>query len=184
MNIKSLKLNNAFIVEPEIHSDNRGYFCESYNKKKLSNTLKKEITFVQDNYSLSNKNVLRGLHFQKKPKAQGKLIKVTNGKIYDVIVDIRKSSSTFMQWEGIELSSENNCQIWIPEGFAHGFLALTDKTEVIYKVTEYYDPNFECTIRYNDPKLNVVWPEIKDAEYVISENDRKANFLSEKILFE
>ena len=182
MKIKSLKLLDAFLSEPEKYSDNRGIFSETYNKKKLSNILKKEINFVQDNHSSSCKNVLRGLHFQKKPKSQGKLIKVIRGKIYDVIVDIRKSSGTFMQWEGIELSSENNTQIWIPEGFAHGFLALCDNTEVVYKVTQYYDPKFEYSIRYNDPKLHISWP--KTSEYIISEKDKNADFLSEKILFE
>ena len=182
MKITNLKLCDAFMLEPEKFSDDRGFFSEIYNKKKLSKVLNKDINFVQDNYSFSRKNVLRGLHFQKNPKSQGKLIRVIKGKIFDVIVDIRKSSETFMQWEGIELSSEIKNQIWIPEGFAHGFLALSDKTEVVYKVTEYYDPNFECTIRYNDPKLNIIWPKV--AEYVISEKDRSADYLSEKILFE
>ena len=122
------------------------------------------------------------MHFQQKPKSQGKLIKVIHGKIYDVIVDIRKSSKTFMQWEGIELSSEKNIQIWIPEGFAHGFLVLSDIAEVVYKVTDYYDPMYEYSIRHNDPKLNISWP--KTSEYIVSKKDSCADFLSEKILFE
>lgn len=182
MNIINLKLKDAFLIEPNFYSDIRGSFCEDYNKKEFSKIIGKEINFVQDNYSVSNKNVLRGLHFQKNPKPQGKLIKILQGEIFDVIVDIRKSSETFMQWEGIHLSSKEKKQIWIPEGFAHGFLALTDLSEVTYKVTNYYDPKFECTIRYDDPDLCINWP-IK-SKYIVSEKDINGILSSEIILFE
>jgi len=182
MNITNLKLKDALLIEQNFYPDMRGCFSEDYNKKKFSKIIGKEVNFVQDNYSLSNKNVLRGLHFQKNPKAQAKLIKVLQGEIFDVIVDIRKSSKTFMQWEGIYLSSKDRKQIWIPEGFAHGFLALTDSTEVAYKVTNYYDPKFECIIRYDDPELDIKWP--VRSKYNVSEKDTNGIFSSEIISFE
>lgn len=182
MNIKNLKLKGAVLIEPEIFLDERGCFIETYNKKEFSKIVGKEISFVQDNYSESKKNVLRGMHFQTNAKAQGKLIKVVSGEIYDVIIDIRRSSSTFMQWEGIKLSSNSKKQIWVPEGFAHGFLTLSDVAGVSYKVTEYYNPLFESTIRYDDPDLNIDWP--KTSEYILSEKDKQAKFLQENTLFE
>ena len=182
MNIQNLQLKDALLIEPKIYSDERGCFLESYNKKEFSKIVGKEITFVQDNYSESQKNVLRGMHFQVNPEAQGKLIKVISGEIYDVLVDIRRSSSTFMQWEGVNLSSNCKKQIWVPEGFAHGFLTLSDVAEVSYKVTEYYNPEFESTIRYDDPDLKIDWP--KTPEYILSEKDKQAKFLQENTLFE
>ena len=182
MNIINCKLNDVLLIESEIYSDTRGCFFESYNKNKFSKMVGKDITFVQDNFSKSKKNVLRGLHFQVNPMAQGKLIKVISGEIFDVIVDIRRSSSTFMQWEGIKLSSAQKKQIWIPVGFAHGFLTLSDFAEVAYKVTEYYDPKFEVIIRYDDPKLNINWP--KTSEYILSDKDREGKLLKENIFFE
>jgi dTDP-4-dehydrorhamnose 3,5-epimerase len=182
MNIKNFRLKGAILIEPKTYKDDRGFFSEVYNQDDFSKIIGKKVNFVQDNYSKSKKNVLRGLHYQKNPKAQGKLIKVVSGEIFDVIVDIRKSSKTFKCWEGIELSSESNKQIWIPEGFAHGFLALTDLAEVVYKVTEYYSPEYECSIRYDDPKLNIDWP--KKSNYFLSEKDKDAGFLEENTLFE
>jgi len=182
MNIQNLKLKDALLIEPEIYSDERGFFLESYNKKEFSKIVGKEITFVQDNYSKSQKNVLRGMHFQINPEAQGKLIKVISGEIYDVIVDIRRSSSTFMEWEGINLSSSCKKQIWIPRGFAHGFLTLSDVAEVSYKVTEYYNPDLESTIRYDDSDLRIDWPKV--SKYILSEKDSTAKFLKENTLFE
>ena len=182
MNIKNFKLKDALLIEPEIYSDERGCFFESYNKKKFSNFIGEEINFVQDNYSESSKNVLRGIHYQLSPKAQGKLIKVISGEIYDVIVDIRRLSSTFMQWEGIRLSSRHKKQIWIPKGFAHGFLTLSDYAEVSYKVTEYYDPKLERTIRFDDPELNIGWP--KTSKLILSEKDKNGNFLRDISSFE
>ena len=177
-----LKLQDALLIQPEIFSDNRGCFSESYNKKNFSEIFGKDINFVQDNYSKSKKNVLRGMHFQVNPKSQGKLIEVISGEIFDVILDIRKSSKTFMQWEGIKLSSNTKKQIWIPSGFAHGFLTLSDSAELHYKVTDYYDSNLENTIRYDDPKLSIDWP--KTSEYILSKKDKEAKSLQENTLFE
>ena len=182
MNIQNLKLKDALLIEPEIYSDERGCFLESYNKKEFSKIVGKEITFVQDNYSESQKNVLRGMHFQINPEAQGKLIKVISGEIYDVLVDIRRSSSTFMQWEGVNLSSNCKKQIWVPEGFAHGFLTLSDVAKVSYKVTAYYNPKYESAIRYDDPDLAIDWP--KTSEYILSEKDKQAKSVKENTLFE
>ena len=182
MKSENLQLNGAFLIKSEIYSDNRGYFYESYNKNKFSKIIGRDVNFVQDNYSKSKINVLRGLHYQKSPKAQGKLIKVLSGEIFDVIVDIRKSSKTFKKWQGISLSSESMDQIWIPEGFAHGFLTLSNCAEVIYKVTEFYDPNLESSIRYDDPDLMIDWP--KTSNYILSKKDKEANFLMENTLFD
>ena len=182
MKSENLQLNGAFLIKPEIYSDNRGCFYESYNKNKFSKIIGRDVNFVQDNYSKSKKNVLRGLHFQKSPKSQGKLIKVLSGEIFDVIVDIRKSSKTFKKWQGISLSSESMDQIWIPEGFAHGFLTLSNFAEVIYKVTEFYDPNLESFVRYDDPDLMIDWP--KTSNYILSKKDKEANFLMENTLFD
>jgi dTDP-4-dehydrorhamnose 3,5-epimerase len=182
MSIKNFKLNDALLIESEVYADERGYFFESYNTNKFSKIVGKEITFVQENNSKSKKNVLRGLHYQLNPKAQGKLIKVISGDIYDVIVDIRRSSSTFLQWEGIKLSSIEKKQIWIPSGFAHGFLTLSDFAEVSYKVTEYYDPRSEAIIRYDDPKISIDWP--KSSEYILSDKDKEGKLIEDNVLFE
>ena len=169
MNIQNLKLKDALLIEPKIYSDERGCFLESYNKKEFSKIVGKEITFVQDNYSESQKNVLRGMHFQVNPEAQGKLIKVISGEIYDVLVDIRRSSSTFMQWEGVNLSS--NCK-----------KQISDVAKVSYKVTAYYNPKYENAIRYDDPDLAIDWP--KTSEYILSEKDKQAKSVKENTLFE
>lgn len=182
MSIKNFKLNDALLIESELYADKRGYFFESYNANKFSKIIGKDITFVQENNSKSKKNVLRGLHYQLNPKAQGKLIKVISGDIYDVIVDIRRSSSTFLQWEGIKLSSIEKKQIWIPSGFAHGFLTLSDFAEVSYKVTEYYDPRSEAIIRYDDPKIGIDWP--KSSEYILSDKDKEGKLIEDNVLFE
>jgi dTDP-4-dehydrorhamnose 3,5-epimerase len=182
MSIKNFKLNDALLIESELYEDKRGYFFESYNANKFSKIVGKDITFVQENNSKSKKNVLRGLHYQLNPKAQGKLIKVISGDIYDVIVDIRRSSSTFLQWEGIKLSSIEKKQIWIPSGFAHGFLTLSDFAEVSYKVTEYYDPRSEAIIRYDDPKISIDWP--KSSEYILSDKDKEGKLIEDNVLFE
>ena len=146
------------LCKPEIHKDIRGYFFESWNSENFQQATKKEHTFAQDNESLSFQGVLRGLHYQLNPKPQGKLIKVTYGKIFDVLVDIRKSSNTFMKYYGIELSDENKFQLWIPKGFAHGFLTLSEYAVVNYKVTNPWAKNLERTILWNDGEININWP--------------------------
>ena len=146
------------VIEPTVYGDNRGYFMETYNKKEMENN-GLNMVFVQDNQSLSVKGVLRGLHFQKN-YPQGKLIRVIKGKIYDVAVDLRKESKTFLKYYGIELNEENKKQFYIPEGFAHGFIVLSNEAELFYKVTDFYHPGDEMGIAWNDPKIGIDWASI------------------------
>jgi len=170
-------LKEVKIITPKIFEDARGIFYESFNQTVFNNLIGREITFVQDNHSISKIGVLRGLHFQKPPSAQGKLIRVTKGKIFDVAVDIRKNSPSFGSWVGVLLSSKNKKMLWIPKGFAHGFVALSKVAEVNYKTTDYYDPCSEETIRWDDPFLNIDWPlKIKP---ILSEKDANAASLPE-----
>lgn len=158
MKVTSLKLEGAKLIEPIVHGDYRGFFMESYNEKLMH---EHGITqkFIQDNHSLSiEPDVLRGMHYQLNPKAQTKLIRVISGSIYDVILDIRKDSPTFGQWQGFILSDANKRQLLVPQGFAHGFCTLAANTQVIYKVDEYYSPEHDRGIAWNDPSLNIDWP--------------------------
>lgn len=157
MKITKTDLDRCLVIEPEIFNDERGFFYESYNLKKYEELIEIDYRFVQDNFSRSYKNVLRGLHFQIK-NPQGKLIRVVNGSIFDVAVDIRKGSDTFGKWTRQILSAENKKQFWIPPGFAHGFLVLSDIADFEYKCTDYYDPLDEGSILWNDPDLNISWP--------------------------
>jgi dTDP-4-dehydrorhamnose 3,5-epimerase len=157
MKITLTKIKDLFIIEPILFGDNRGWFFESYSKLKLSEH-GIECDFVQDNHSFSAlKGTLRGLHFQLNPKAQAKLVRCTRGSILDVAVDLRKGSPTYKQWVAIELSADNKKQLFIPKGFAHGFVTLTDNVEVQYKTDEYYAPEYDRSIAYNDEELNVQW---------------------------
>jgi dTDP-4-dehydrorhamnose 3,5-epimerase len=151
------KIRDLFIFEPKVFDDDRGYFFESYNKKTLDSLLEKEYTFVQDNESKSSYGVIRGLHYQLAPFSQAKLIRVVQGKVYDVAVDIRKNSPTFLDWVGVELSAENKRQFLIPKGFAHGFSVLSETAIFQYKCDEYYHPEAEAGIIYNDSSLNIDW---------------------------
>lgn len=158
MNVTPLKLTDAFVLEPVVHCDHRGFFMESYNDS-LFKQHGIAYNFIQDNHSLSAEaGVLRGLHYQLNPKAQTKLIRVLTGAIYDVIVDIRKSSPTFGQWVGVILSEHNHRQLLVPKGFAHGFCTLVPNTQVLYKVDEYYSPENDRGILWNDPALGIDWP--------------------------
>lgn len=169
-------IEGLYILEPVVHGDERGWFVESYNKSNFSN-IGIDTVFVQDNHSMSStKNVLRGLHFQTQPKAQTKLIRCTKGRILDVAVDLRKDSKTYLKWFSIELSYENKLQLYIPQGFAHGFKTLTDDVEVQYKVDEFYSKENDRSIRYDDPDINVYWGE---GEPILSEKDRLAPFLKD-----
>ena len=161
------------ILQPEIHKDKRGYFFESWNMKKFNQVLQRQIKFVQDNQSISNKGVLRGMHYQTSPLAQGKLVSCSNGSVFDVIIDLRKSSKTLSFWAGIELKACNFKQLWIPPGFAHGFLSLEMNTVFNYKVTNYYSKNNERSLIWNDSIIGVNWPEI-NTEFLISEKDKEA----------
>ncbi len=180
MQVTNTKIPDVKIIEPGVLHDERGFFFESYNQQQFENLLGKSIQFVQDNHSFSKKNVLRGLHYQLQPKAQSKLVRVVQGEIFDVVVDIRKKSPTFGHWFGCILSSSNHKQIWIPEGFAHGFLVLSKTAECVYKTTEYYAPEQERTIHWNDPKLAIDWC-IKNP--ILSNKDQNAPNLNDAQVF-
>ncbi len=177
---KGLIFKNIKIIEPDIHRDNRGFFYESWNKKEFDNNIFK-IDFIQENHSFSIKNVLRGLHFQKKPFSQGKLVECITGEIYDVIVDIRKGSETYLQWGFVILSENNNKQLWIDSGFAHGFYTLSESAHLIYKVDNFYNKKSEQTIIWNDTQLSIKWPLI-NKEPIISQKDLEGKSIKELIL--
>ena len=158
MKVTDTKIPDVKIIEPTVFEDERGFFFESFNQKKFEEAIGRSVTFVQDNHSKSSKGVLRGLHYQLPPHAQGKLVRVVQGEVFDVAVDIRKSSPTFGQWVAETLSADNKKQLWIPEGFAHGFLTLSETAEFLYKTTSYYAASHEKSIQWNDQTLNVAWP--------------------------
>jgi len=175
MEVIKTDIKGLYIIETKVFEDNRGWFTESYSAKKFKNK-GLDIEFIQDNHSLSKeKGVLRGLHFQLTPKAQTKLVRCTTGSIYDVAVDLREGSPTYKKWIGVELSAENKKQFLIPKGFAHGFLTLSDNAEVQYKVDEYYAPEYDRSIRFDDPEINVDWG-IESP--ILSEKDKDAPLLS------
>ena len=171
MEITKTKIAGLLIIQPRVFGDARGYFFESYHQGRLNEFAGEEVKFVQDNESFSGSNVLRGLHFQKEPFAQGKLVRVVKGRVLDVAVDIRKSSPTYGQHFSIELSEENKTQLYIPVGFAHGFVSLTEETIFQYKCTNYYSPENEGSILWNDQELGIDW---KTNNPLISEKDKKA----------
>ena len=148
---------DVLIIEPKVFGDDRGFFFESFNQNEFNQAIGSEIKFVQDNHSKSKKGVLRGLHYQIQ-QTQGKLVRVTVGAVYDVAVDMRQSSATFGKWVGLELSAENKKQLWVPPGFAHGFLVVSDEAEFLYKTTDYYHPQSEFCLAWNDPTLSIEWP--------------------------
>lgn len=169
-------LSEVLLIKPRVFGDTRGFFFESFNKRDWLEATGVDCDFVQDNHSQSTKGVLRGLHYQLPPAAQGKLVRVLAGEIFDVAVDIRRNSSTFGHWVGQHLSSENKMQMWLPEGFAHGFLVLSDVAEVHYKATDYYAPKQERSIIWNDDTLAIEWP--VSADLSLSEKDLRAPLLS------
>jgi dTDP-4-dehydrorhamnose 3,5-epimerase len=158
MNATPLALPDVILLEPRVFGDDRGWFYESFNARSFAAATGLEVTFVQDNHSRSSKGVLRGLHFQLPLAAQGKLVRAVAGSIFDVAVDIRRSSPTFGRWVGELLSAENKRQMWVPAGFAHGFLALEDGTEVLYKTTDFYNKAAEGAVRWDDPDIGIAWP--------------------------
>ena len=175
------KLNGVKLISPRVFGDERGFFMESWNQNDFDRLVSK-VNFVQDNHSRSKKGVIRGLHFQLPPHAQAKLVRCVFGAIFDVAVDIRKSSPTFGQWVGHELSAENKLQLWIPEGFAHGFVALTDYAEVCYKTNEFWHKECESSIRWDDPCIDINWP--LETAPCLSEKDVLAPNLKEAKLFQ
>ena len=169
MKISNTSLSGVLIIEPRVFHDERGYFFENFNEKNFKENIDPNVTFKQDNQSRSSKGVLRGLHYQEAPFAQGKLVRCVTGQVFDVAVDIRKESPTYGQWVGVILSEENKKQLWIPAGFAHGFLTLSEHAEFLYKTTDYYSPAHERCIKWDDKDLNIEWPKM---EYIISEKDQ------------
>jgi dTDP-4-dehydrorhamnose 3,5-epimerase len=157
MNVIKTKLKDCVIIEPTVFGDERGFFLETFQSERYSKLANINLPFVQDNYSRSSKGVLRGLHFQK-TKPQGKLVRVVRGEVFDVAVDMRQESSTFGKWEAVVLSGENKTQFWVPPGFAHGFVVMSDVADFEYKCTEYYDSSDEGSILWNDPDLKIPWP--------------------------
>lgn len=156
MQATRLAIPDVILIEPQVFGDQRGFFFESFNLAKFQHIIGRQVNFVQDNHSKSAKNVLRGLHYQL-PHPQGKLVRVAVGEIFDVAVDLRRSSATFGHWVGEVLSAENKKQLWVPEGFAHGFVTLSDSAELLYKTTDYYYPEYEACIKWDDAQLNIAW---------------------------
>ncbi|WJV54589.1 dTDP-4-dehydrorhamnose 3,5-epimerase [Prodigiosinella aquatilis] len=176
MNVIDTEIPDVKIIEPVVFGDERGFFMETWQQKKFEDmVVKRPCNFVQDNHSKSRQGILRGLHYQTE-NAQGKLVRVISGEVYDVAVDIRKSSSTFGQWTGVYLSAENKRQLWIPEGFAHGFYVTSHEAEFVYKCTDYYNPNAEQSILWNDPDLGIEWP--LTGIPVLSEKDKKGIYFN------
>jgi len=161
-------IQDVFKIKPDFFVDNRGFLFEAFNQSRFEDAIKQKVNFVQDNHSRSFKNVLRGIHYQIN-QVQAKLIRVVQGEIFDVIVDLRKYSDTFGQWEGCILSADNKEQLWVPEGCAHGFLVLSDVAEILYKTTNYYEPQFERCLLWNDKTINIKWP--IQSEPILSKKD-------------
>ena len=182
MNVTPTAIADVLILEPRVFEDARGFFFESFNRAAFAGATGMDVDFVQDNHSRSGKGVLRGLHYQIR-QPQGKLVRVVSGAIFDVAVDLRRNSSTFGRWTCAELSSDNRRQMWVPTGFAHGFLVLGESADVIYKTTDYYAPDHERCLRWDDPQLGIAWP-VLDTVPVLSSKDRDGVPLSEAELFQ
>ncbi len=179
MKIISTNIQDVLVIEPKIHGDARGFFFESYNERQFAETTGVAVSFVQDNHSKSRKGVLRGLHYQIR-QPQGKLVRVISGEVFDVAVDLRRSSPTFGKWVSTHLSAENKRQLWVPGEFAHGFLVLSDFAEFLYKTTDYYTPEYERCIHWNDPDLNIQWP-TKGNPLVSEKDERGASFQNAEV---
>ena len=170
MDVIETTIPDVKLLKPKVFGDDRGFFLESYNKHTLKELFGLDVEFVQDNHSRSSKNVLRGLHYQIL-NPQGKLVRVVSGEVFDVAVDLRKSSATFGQWAGVRLSAENHHQLWVPAGFAHGFVVLSKTADFLYKTTDYYAAEYERCIQWNDPDLDIAWPHI--GEPILSDKDKQ-----------
>ncbi|GAX44189.1 dTDP-4-dehydrorhamnose 3,5-epimerase [Tolypothrix sp. NIES-4075] len=180
MKIIETEIPDVVVIEPRVFEDERGFFCESYNERVLQEKANIVERFVQDNHSRSAKNVLRGLHYQIK-QSQGKLVRVVAGEIFDVAVDLRASSKYFGQWIGVNLNAKNKQQLWIPAGFAHGFVVVSEYAEVLYKTTDYYAPQYERSLLWSDPDLAIAWP--LEVEPTVSAKDRAGKLLKEAEVF-
>jgi len=181
MKVINSTLDEVKIFEPMVFNDERGFFFESFNKKFFQESINSKIEFVQDNHSRSSKGVLRGLHYQLDPFAQGKLVRVVTGEVFDVAVDIRVNSKNFGKWFGAKLSADNKKQLWIPRGFAHGFLTLSDSAEFLYKTTNFYDKQSERSIIWNDPDINIDWG--SELRPIVSLKDKNAPFFKDADFF-
>jgi dTDP-4-dehydrorhamnose 3,5-epimerase len=183
MKVTTTALDGVLILEPKVFGDERGFFLESFNQQAFDAAAGHHVEFVQDNHSRSQRGVLRGLHYQLPPHAQGKLVRVVAGAVFDVAVDMRKAGPTFGRWVGTELSAENHRQLWIPPGFAHGFLVLSHSADFLYKTTAYYAPQAEASLRWDDPALAVDWP-LHGVSPLLSAKDAAAPSLTEARAFE
>lgn len=177
----STDLPEVVVVEPKVHRDDRGFFLEAWNRREFAEAVGEDVEFVQDNHSRSKRGVVRGLHYQVPPQPQGKLVRVALGAVWDVAVDIRAGSATFGQWVGVELSEENQRQLWIPPGFAHGFVVLSDEADLLYKASGYYSRDHDRSIRWDDPEIGIPWP--LEGEPILSEKDRTAPGLRDADVF-
>lgn len=183
MNVTSTALPGVLILKPKVFGDERGFFFESFNQRAFEQATGLTLTFVQDNHSRSTRGVLRGLHYQLPPHAQGKLVRVTQGSVFDVAVDMRRSSPSFGRWVGVELSGENHRQLWLPPGIAHGFMVTSDSADHLYKTTGYYAPAAERRIRWDDPDIGIEWPHFERTP-VLSAEDVAAPLLAEAMVFD
>jgi dTDP-4-dehydrorhamnose 3,5-epimerase len=182
MNVMTTSIKDLLILEPKVFGDERGFFMESFNAARFREATSLDVSFVQDNHSRSGRGVLRGLHYQIR-QPQGKLVRVTQGLVLDVAVDMRKSSPTFGKWEAVELSGENHRQLWVPPGFAHGFVVLSESADFLYKTTDYYAPEFERSLAWNDPTVGVDW-RLGDITPLLSAKDLNGKPLAECEVFE
>lgn len=180
MNVIKTSIPDVLIIEPKVFGDARGFFYESFNGRAFDEAVGRHVEFVQDNHSRSSKGVLRGLHYQIQ-QPQGKLVRVARGAVFDVAVDVRKSSATFGQWVGVELNEDNHKQLWVPPGFAHGFLVLSETADFLYKTTEYYAPTYERCIKWNDGTLAIQWPHVDFAPLVSSKDSEGSSFVDADI---
>ncbi|WP_044365158.1 dTDP-4-dehydrorhamnose 3,5-epimerase [Vibrio fluvialis] len=179
MKVIDTRIPDVKIIEPRVFGDERGFFMETWNQKQFEELVTgKPTQFVQDNHSKSKKGTLRGLHYQTE-STQGKLVRIVSGEVFDVAVDIRKNSDTYGDWVGVYLSSENNRQLWVPEGFAHGFYVTSDEAELVYKCTDFYNPEYEETIVWNDSDINISWPDSFCVSKIISDKDLRGKLLKE-----
>jgi dTDP-4-dehydrorhamnose 3,5-epimerase len=169
-------IEGVFLIEPKVFGDSRGFFLESFNEAAFAAATGQHVAFVQDNHSRSGRGVLRGLHWQEPPHAQGKLVRVTTGAVFDVAVDLRRESPTFGRWFGGELSGDNHRQLWIPAGLAHGFLVLSESADFLYKTTDYYAPSSERAIRWDDPELAVGWPDLGTTPSISAKDAAASSF--------
>ena len=183
MKVSPTALPEVLLFEPEVFLDGRGFVVESFNQRVFEAAVGRAANFVLDVHSRSRRGVLRGLHYQLPPCAQGKLVRVIAGRVFDVVVDVRRSSTNFRRWFGVELDAEKPQQVWIPPGFAHGFLALSETAEVLYKTTSYYAPRTERSVRWNDPDIGIEWPRM-DSAPTLSARDAQAPALAEALVFD